>query len=174
MTFVNRVDAGRRLGERLEHLRGEAIVVLGLPRGGVPVASEVARALDAPLDVIVVRKLGVPYQPELGMGAIGEDGVRVINDEVVRLTQVSERRSPRSRPVSARSWNGGSGASAATDPGSRSRGGPRSSSTTASPPGRPPVPHARWHGRTAPPASCSPCPSRLQAGRPDSRQMPTS
>ncbi len=91
MTFVNRVDAGRRLGKRLEHLRGEAIVVLGLARGGVPVASEVARALDAPLDVIVVRKLGVPYQPELGMGAIGEDGVRVINDEVIRLAQVSER-----------------------------------------------------------------------------------
>ena len=91
MTFVDRVDAGRRLGERLQHLRDEAIVVLGLPRGGVPVATEVARALDAPLDVIVVRKLGVPYQPELGMGAIGEDGVRVINDEVVRLTQVSER-----------------------------------------------------------------------------------
>ena len=91
MAFVNRVDAGRRLGERLRHLRGRAIVVLGLARGGVPVASEVASALGAPLDVIVVRKLGVPDQPELGMGAIGEDGVRVINDEVVRLTQVSER-----------------------------------------------------------------------------------
>lgn len=91
VTFVNRVDAGRRLGKRLEYLRSEAIVVLGLARGGVPVAAEVARALDAPLDVIVVRKLGVPYQPEVGMGAIGEDGVRVINDEVIRLTQVSER-----------------------------------------------------------------------------------
>jgi predicted phosphoribosyltransferase len=65
------------------------VVVVGLPRGGVPVASEVAAALGAPLDVIVVRKLGVPYQPELAMGAIGEDGVRVINDEVVRMTGVS-------------------------------------------------------------------------------------
>ena len=73
----------------LEHLRGPSTVVLGLPRGGVPVAAEVARALGAPLDVIVVRKLGVPFQPELGMGAIGEDGVRIVNDEVVRATGVS-------------------------------------------------------------------------------------
>ena len=58
-----------------EYLRWRAVVVLGLPRGGVPVALEVARALGAPLDVIVVRKLGVPFQPELGMGAVGEDGV---------------------------------------------------------------------------------------------------
>ena len=65
------------------------VVVLGLPRGGVPVAYEVARALDAPLDVIVVRKLGVPFQPELGMGAIGEDGVRIINEEVISLAGVS-------------------------------------------------------------------------------------
>jgi putative phosphoribosyl transferase len=88
--FVDRVDAGRRLATRLGHLGGEPVVVLGLPRGGVPVAFEVARALGAPLDVIVVRKLGVPFQPELGMGAIGEDGVRVINDEVVGLAGVSD------------------------------------------------------------------------------------
>ena len=72
MPFKNRVDAGRRLAERLGQLRGEDVVVLGLPRGGVPVAAEVARELDAPLDVIVVRKLGVPFQPELAMGAVGE------------------------------------------------------------------------------------------------------
>ena len=89
MHFTNRVDAGRRLATRLEYLRGEDLVVLGLPRGGVPVALEVAEALDAPLDVIVVRKLGVPFQPELGMGAIGEGGVRVLNAEVVRLAGVS-------------------------------------------------------------------------------------
>jgi putative phosphoribosyl transferase len=64
------------------------VVVLGLPRGGVPVAFEVARELDAPLDVIVVRKLGVPFQPELGMGAIGEDGVRIINTDVVAAAHV--------------------------------------------------------------------------------------
>ena len=63
--------------------------MLGLPRGGVPVAFEVARALGAPLDVIVVRKLGVPFQPELGMGAIGEDGVRVLNEEIIERGRIS-------------------------------------------------------------------------------------
>ncbi|MEU7054155.1 phosphoribosyltransferase family protein [Streptomyces eurythermus] len=88
MRFANRPEAGRLLGQRLEYLRGQDVVVLGLPRGGVPVAAAVAEALDAPLDVLLVRKLGVPYQPELGMGAIGEDGVRVINQEVLRTTGV--------------------------------------------------------------------------------------
>ena len=81
---MDRTDAGRHLARSLERLRGRDVVVLGLPRGGVPVAFEVARALGAPLDVIVVRKLGVPYQPELAMGAIGEGGIRVSNDEVIR------------------------------------------------------------------------------------------
>ncbi|WP_185949482.1 phosphoribosyltransferase [Microbispora sp. KK1-11] len=88
--FVDRRDAGLRLGERLRGLPGtEDAVVLGLPRGGVPVAYHVARALGAPLDVIVVRKLGVPYQPELGFGAIGEGGVRVVNPDVVRLANIT-------------------------------------------------------------------------------------
>jgi len=90
MVFADRADAGRRLAAKLEHLRGEPVVVLGLPRGGVPVALEVAQVLGVPLDVIIVRKLGVPFQPELGMGAIGEDGVRVINWEVVRTAGVSD------------------------------------------------------------------------------------
>ncbi|MEU2063337.1 phosphoribosyltransferase family protein [Streptomyces sp. NPDC013455] len=90
MLFSDRTEAGRRLGARLEYLRGQDVVVLGLPRGGVPVAVEVAEALDAPLDVCLVRKLGVPYQPELGMGAIGEDGVRVINEQVLRGTGSTE------------------------------------------------------------------------------------
>jgi putative phosphoribosyl transferase len=64
--------------------------VLGLPRGGVPVAAQVARALGAPLDVIVVRKVGVPDQPELAMGAVGEDGVRVVNDDVVRAAGIDD------------------------------------------------------------------------------------
>lgn len=89
MPFVDRQDAGRRLAQRLGYLRGADVVVLGLPRGGVPVAFEVARELEAPLDVIVVRKLGVPFHPELGMGAIGEGDVRVINDEVMWRTGVS-------------------------------------------------------------------------------------
>ena len=90
MVFADRDDAGRRLAARLGYLRGEPVVVLGLPRGGVPVAFQVARALGAPLDVIVVRKLGVPFQPELGMGAVGEDGVRVINPGVVDASGVPE------------------------------------------------------------------------------------
>jgi putative phosphoribosyl transferase len=84
--FLDRSDAGRRLGERLEKFRGQDVVVLGLPRGGVPVAAEVARALAAPLDVVVVRKLGVPFQPELAMGAVGEGGVLVVNERVVALS----------------------------------------------------------------------------------------
>src|SRR5215469_3049931 len=87
--FADRADAGQQLAKLLVHLRGERVVVLGLPRGGLPVAREVAVALGAPLDVVVVRKLGVPVQPELAMGAVGEDGVVVINPEVVRQTGVT-------------------------------------------------------------------------------------
>jgi putative phosphoribosyl transferase len=90
MVFTDRADAGRQLAARLQELRGEPVVVLGLPRGGVPVAAEVARVLGAPLDVIVVRKLGVPFQPELGLGAVGEDGVRVLNPAVIWDAGVSE------------------------------------------------------------------------------------
>ena len=86
--FADRSDAGRRLAQRLAYLRGQDVVVLGLPRGGVPVALQVAEALGAPLDVIVVRKLGIPFQPELAMGAIGEDGVRVVNEGVVTMAGV--------------------------------------------------------------------------------------
>lgn len=88
--FRDRIDAGRRLGRRLAGLRGQDVVVLGLPRGGVPVAFEVAKALDAPLDVIVVRKLGVPFQPELAMGAIGEGNARVLDGRVISLSAVTE------------------------------------------------------------------------------------
>ncbi|HYB38236.1 MAG TPA: alpha/beta family hydrolase [Mycobacterium sp.] len=88
--FSDRVDAGQQLARRLDSLRGQDVVVLGLPRGGVPVAFEVAKALRAPLDVLVVRKLGVPFQPELAFGAIGEGGVRVINDSVVGEADLSD------------------------------------------------------------------------------------
>jgi putative phosphoribosyl transferase len=93
LPFSNRQEAGRALA----HLAAEritdrdAVVVLALPRGGVPVAFEVAHQLGAPLDVIVVRKLGLPSQPELAMGAIGEDHVLVLNDEVIRHLRVPER-----------------------------------------------------------------------------------
>jgi predicted phosphoribosyltransferase/dienelactone hydrolase len=88
--FRDRRDAGRRLAARLGALADQHPVVLGLPRGGVPVAYEVAQALDAPLDVLVVRKIGVPSQPELGMGAIGEGGARVLNPRVLAAVGVSE------------------------------------------------------------------------------------
>ncbi|MCD0448886.1 phosphoribosyltransferase [Actinocorallia sp. API 0066] len=86
MVYRDRLEAGDRLGADLTGLAGRRPVVLGLPRGGVPVAARVAAALDAPLDVIVVRKLGVPGQPELALGAIGEGGARVLNDGLVRQT----------------------------------------------------------------------------------------
>jgi putative phosphoribosyl transferase len=88
MAFRNRFEAGQRLAQAVEHLRGTDVVVLGIPRGGVPVAVEVARALGAPLDVIVVRKVGVPWQPELAVGAVGECGVSIVNPELIRATGV--------------------------------------------------------------------------------------
>jgi putative phosphoribosyl transferase len=88
--FTNRVDAGRQLAALLLDLRGDDLVVLGIPRGGVPVAFEVAAALHAPLDVIVVRKLGVPFQPEFAMGAIGEGGEELVDESVVALTGVTD------------------------------------------------------------------------------------
>lgn len=87
--FRNRREAGRQLARELLAFADRSPVVVGLPRGGVPVAAEVARALHAPLDVIVVRKLGVPSQPELGMGAIGEDGIRVLDQEIMRAAGVT-------------------------------------------------------------------------------------
>ncbi len=86
--FAGRAEAGRLLAERLHAYAAEHPVVLGLPRGGVPVAFEVASALHAPLDIILVRKLGVPFQRELAMGAIGENGVRVVDEQLVRMAGV--------------------------------------------------------------------------------------
>ncbi|MEV7771069.1 phosphoribosyltransferase family protein [Kitasatospora sp. NPDC086791] len=88
--FADRTDAGRRLAARLGDLGGPGTVVVALPRGGLPVAAEVAQALRAPLDICVIRKLGVPYQPELGMGAIGEEGIRVLNEQVIRIASVTD------------------------------------------------------------------------------------
>src|SRR5213594_3632476 len=84
MLFQDRMDAGRQLAAKLRTYAGRAdVIVLALPRGGVPVAFEVAQALHAPLDVFVVRKLGVPGHEELAMGAIASGGVRVLNEDVV-------------------------------------------------------------------------------------------
>jgi len=85
--FQDRVDAGRALARALVSFNGASdVIVLGLPRGGVPVASEIAHALGLPLDVLVVRKLGLPWQPELAMGAIASGGAVVLNQEVLEHT----------------------------------------------------------------------------------------
>ena len=89
MIFRNRQDAGQRLAARLMNYAGRSdVLVLALPRGGVPVAFEVAQQLKAPLDVFLVRKLGVPGHEELAMGAIASGGTRVINEDVVRYLQI--------------------------------------------------------------------------------------
>ncbi len=87
--FADRAEAGRKLAAELREYAGrEDVVVLALPRGGVPVAFEVARELRTPLDVFVVRKLGLPAEPELAMGAIASGGARVLNDEVVQAAGI--------------------------------------------------------------------------------------
>lgn len=90
--FHDRHDAGRQLAAALMHLKDDHPVVLALPRGGVPVAYEVARALDAQIDVLLVRKIGAPGQPELGLGAVigGQHGQRVLNEELIRLVNPPE------------------------------------------------------------------------------------
>ncbi|MCH8004657.1 MAG: phosphoribosyltransferase [Planctomycetes bacterium] len=89
--FANRLEAGCQLGRRLEHLSGQSVMVLGLPRGGVIVAAQIAEALSAPLDVLVVRKLGAPLQPELAIGAVtdGDQPQQIFNDELIDRLAVS-------------------------------------------------------------------------------------
>jgi predicted phosphoribosyltransferase len=90
--FPNRIEAGRLLAEKLEKYAGrDDVIVLGLPRGGVPVANEVAKRLHAPLDVFIVRKLGVPGFEELAAGAIASGGVRVLNEDVMRAIPHAEQ-----------------------------------------------------------------------------------
>src|SRR5204863_1975030 len=91
MLFRNRREAGRKLAAKLMAYADRTdVVVLALPRGGVPVAFEVAQALQAPLDIFLVRKLGVPGQPELAMGAIASGGVRILNEDVVRMLRIPD------------------------------------------------------------------------------------
>ena len=147
LVFEDRLDAGRHLVGKLDFLRGEDVVVLGLPRGGVPVAAEVAEALGAPLDVIVVRKLGVPFQPELAMGAIGEGGVRVVERAMVARARGHRRRArARSNAASARSSTTGSSGSGGAAAASTCAAGWRWWSTTGSPRARRRGRPARWPG----------------------------
>jgi predicted phosphoribosyltransferase len=91
MGFRNRTEAGQRLAQALVGYKGQPVVVLALPRGGVVVAAEIAAALDAPLDLVLVRKIGVPRQPELAMGAVvdGSDPLVVRNEEVIKMARVA-------------------------------------------------------------------------------------
>jgi putative phosphoribosyl transferase len=90
MLFEDRMDAGRQLARKLEHYRHEDAIVIALPRGGVPVGYEIAQRLQVPLDVMVVRKLGAPQQPELGIGAIAPGNVRVLNPEIIQILGTSQ------------------------------------------------------------------------------------
>lgn len=92
MPFENRIDAGEKLGRALQRYRDDDPIVVALPRGGVPVAAEVARALNARLDVLIVRKIGVPRHPELAMGAVvgGDPPVTLRNDDVIAMAKVTE------------------------------------------------------------------------------------
>lgn len=89
--FRDRVDAGRQLAERLRPYQSAETVVLAVPRGGVPVAVEVAQSLDTPLDVVVTRKIPIPHNPEAGYGAVAEDGTIFLNDVLVSQLGLSQR-----------------------------------------------------------------------------------
>ena len=110
--FADRRDAGRQLAEPVAALGLDRPLVIALPRGGVPVAAEVAPVLDAPLDVLVVRKLGLPDQPELALGAIAEGGAEVVDRHLARLRRVS--RGGARRACGPRRWTRSSGGSAPT------------------------------------------------------------
>ena len=148
--FADRRAAGRELAERLSSLALEDPVVLGLARGGVPVAYEVARALGAPMDVLVVRKIGAPGNPELGIGAIAEGGVRVLNQDVLATCWSASRswrppshgRAPSSRRASS--------ATGETARRSRSRAARRSWSTTGWRPAGRPAPRCGRSGPAGP------------------------
>jgi putative phosphoribosyl transferase len=90
--YADRIEAGRQLAERLRHLKGQDPVVLALPRGGVPVGVEIAHALEAPLDLLIVRKIGAPHQPELALGAVvnGSGWQTILNQDLVAALAISD------------------------------------------------------------------------------------
>ncbi len=144
MRFRDREDAGRHLAAAVVRTGMDSAdsVAVGLPRGGVPVAYEVARALRVPLDVIVVMKLGVPFQPELAMGALGEGGIRVENEDVARSPALRSFHMDDVERDAAMSSTVGPHATGETPPVSTSRADKPSWSTTVSPRGRRRAPHA--------------------------------
>ena len=123
MSFKDRADAGRKLALALAAYKNQQPVILALPRGGVPVAAEVAAALNAPLDLILVRKIGVPHQPELAMGAVvdGDKPLVVRNEDVIRFTGIESQNSMQSAIVSSPRSSGGANTISAAVNGLRSR-----------------------------------------------------
>ena len=171
--FADRRDAGRQLAERLLPLAAESPVVLALPRGGVPVAREVALALGAPLDFLAVRKLGAPHNPEYGIGAVAEDGTRVIDPEAIAVLGIDGGGSTRSSPARPPSCAAGSPSTAAIGRRSTSRDAPRSSSTTASPPASPTPRRCGRRAAAARGAWSSPFPSARRTRRAGCARTPT-
>ena len=110
MPFRNRSEAGRRLAVALAGYKEQEPTILALPRGGVAVAAEVAAALDAPLDLILVRKVGVPFQPELAMGAVADGGGSIIvrNEDVIKHAGIEPRSKAFATPNSPKSGGGAS------------------------------------------------------------------
>ena len=168
VTFRDRRDAGRQLAVALDRLREPMSSCSGSPAVGSWSATRWPLGLGAPLDVIVVRKLGLPEQPELAMGAVGEGDVRVLNPEVVRSSGVSAAEVREVETAERAELEDRSGASARCVPGWTSWVAPPSSSTTASRPAPPPGRPAWSPALSVPPPSCWPC----RSGRP--RRWPTS
>ncbi len=176
MPFADRTDAGRKLVAALAPYRGTPAVVLALPRGGVPVAKEVAAALDAPLDLVIVRKIGVPMQPELAMGAVvdGPDPLTVRNEDVVKLAGVSAAEFDAVRDAERkRRSSGDEHSTLATAPIPTLPGASQSSWTTAwrRAPRRAPRSARRGGGDRG--SSSWRCPSRRRARSPSCAAKPT-
>ena len=133
--FRNRQDAGRRLAKALSGYKSRHPVILALPRGGVPVAAEVASSLDAPIDLVLVRKIGLPAQPELAMGAVvdGDAPIVIRNNDVIFAAGVGADEFDAVCDMELAEMNAGDSATLGTAPGWRLRGRSRSSSTMASP-----------------------------------------
>ena len=164
MKFTDRGEAGRRLADKLLHLKDRQPVVLALPRGGVAVGFEIARALDAPLDIVLVRKIGVPWQPELAIGAVtGGASPEIFIDRDLAASLGVPDSYIRRRPHGSSKKSSGAGKRIARAarrwrlPGVR-----RSSSMTGSPPARRCGSHCRPPGAVAPRGWFSPCPWRRQ------------
>ena len=157
--FTNRRLAGRQLSARLQHLREEKPVVLALPSGGVPVGFEIAEGLDAPLDIVLVRKIGVPWQPELALGAVvnGANPQTIINRNLAAELAIDEDYMTSEPRANCRKLSGAERFISVTARPCRSPAGWSSSSMTGSPPAVRPARHFAPSETPEPEKSCSRC-----------------